>query len=97
MKIEVLYFEGCPNHKPAVALVHEVLADLALSEEVYEVEIRNPDEASTHRFLGSPSVHVDGLDIEPEARDQTDYSFSCRTYNGQGIPLREWIVAALSA
>ena len=97
MKIEVLYFEGCPNHEPTVALVHEVLADLALSEEVCEIEIRNSDEASTHRFLGSPSVHVDGLDVEPGARDRCDYSFSCRTYHGQGIPSREWIVAALNA
>lgn len=97
MRIEVFYFEGCPNHEPTVALVHEVLADLALSEEVHQVEIRNADEALTHRFLGSPSVHVDGLDIEPDARDKIDYSFSCRTYGGQGIPLREWIVAALNA
>ena len=40
MTIEVLYFEGCPNHRPTVDRVREILARLELDEEVVEVEIR---------------------------------------------------------
>jgi len=48
------------------------------------------------RFLGSPTVLVDGVDIEPEARHRTDYSYSCRMYSGvSGLPSEEMLMAAL--
>jgi len=54
MKIEVLYFEGCPNHRPAVERVKEALKEEALAGEVVEVNV--PDEAAAQAlgFLGSP-------------------------------------------
>jgi copper chaperone CopZ len=96
MKIQVLYFDGCPNHRPAVELVHGALADLRVDADVDEVNVGQPEQASELRFLGSPSIQVNGVDVEPAARDRTDFGYSCRTYaRGAGLPDREMVVAAI--
>ncbi len=93
--MRVLYFVGCPNHAPAVELVRGVVAKLGVEAEVVEVEVTNPADAERLRFLGSPTILVDGVDIEPAARDRVDFGFSCRTYDGQGTPPRDMLAAAL--
>jgi copper chaperone CopZ len=95
MKVQVLYFEGCPNHEPAVALARQVIADLGVDASVGVVEVKGADDAERMRFLGSPTVIVDGVDIEPCARNRTDFGFCCRTYNGKGIPPRKLFEDAL--
>ena len=99
MRIEILYFDGCPNHRPAIELVHRVLREVAVSAEVLEVEVPDAATAEALRFLGSPSIRVDGLDIEPAARCAREYALSCRTYitDGRigGVPSRELIRQAL--
>ena len=94
-KIEILYFEGCPNHEPATALAREVVRDLGLAAEIREVEVKEPEDAAKLRFLGSPSIRIDGADVEPSARSRTNFGFACRTYDGEGLPRREMLVAAL--
>ncbi len=96
MRVEVLFFEGCPNYRSAVELAKAAVARVAPHARVDEVEVRDNDEAARLRFLGSPTVHVDGVDIEPEARSRTDYAMSCRVYGGSGLPPREMIEAALA-
>ena len=93
--IEVLYFDGCPNHEPTLALATEVLGQLGLSAEIREVEVRTPEDAERLRFLGSPTVRVDGKDIEPGAETRHDYALSCRIYGDSGLPPRDLLVAAL--
>ncbi len=95
MKVEVLYFKGCPHHEPTVELTKQVVSELGLGDSVEEVEVTNGDEANRLRFLGSPSVHVDGVDIDPEARVRTEYAMSCRMYGQSGVPPRELLEAAL--
>lgn len=94
-KVEVLYFEGCPNHRWAVELAREVVTELGVDAAVEEVEVKTLEDAERLRFLGSPSVHVDGVDIEPGARNSTAYAFACRTYGRAGAPPREMLAAAL--
>jgi hypothetical protein len=94
--IKILYFEGCPNHVPAIDLVKQVVAKLGIETEIEEVEITGPEDVETRRFLGSPTIQVNGIDIDPEARERTDYSFSCRVYSGvSGLPPEAMIAAAL--
>ena len=95
MKIDVLYFKGCPNHEPAVALTRQVVSELGLGAEVAEVEVTSGDDADRLRFLGSPSVHVNGVDIDPEVRGRTEYALGCRMYGQSGVPPRELLEAAL--
>ena len=45
MKIEVLYFEGCPNHVPAIEVLRETLNSLGYEEEIHEVEVHTQAEA----------------------------------------------------
>ena len=95
MKIETLYFEGCPNHKPTIDLIREILDALNIEAEIEEIEVADPAEGRQLHFLGSPTVRINGVDIDPGARDRTDYGFSCRTYEGAGTPPREMIEAAI--
>jgi mercuric ion transport protein len=80
MKVEVLYFEGCPNRVPTVERVREALQSEDQPTEIREIEVRTQAEAESLAFLGSPSVRVNGVDIEPEARNLKSYGLSCRTY-----------------
>ena len=97
MKIQVLYFQGCPNHMPTVDLARQVVAEIGLDAEVEQVEVTSGDDAAEVRFLGSPTVLVDGVDIEPAARGRSDFGFSCRTYDGAGVPPREMMLAAVAS
>ena len=95
MRIEILFFRGCPNHSPAVELVQDVVAELGVHADVTEVELADPADAGRLRFLGSPSIRVNGADVEPAARSRTDFGFSCRTYDGEGLPPRDVVAAAV--
>ena len=99
MKIEVLYFDGCPHHKPALERVQQVLAEEGLFAEVLEVNVSEPSIAQEVGFLGSPSIRVNGLDVEPEARSGRTYGVTCRTYavNGrrEGLPSHEMLRQAM--
>src|SRR5229473_1485583 len=99
MKIEVLYFDGCPNHKPTVERVQELLREEGVSAEVLEVNVSDASIAQEVGFLGSPSVRVNGLDVEPEARTVRGYGMMCRTYSvdgrREGLPSREMLGQAI--
>ncbi len=95
MKISILFFAGCPNHLPAVALARDVVRDLALDAEIEEIEVCGAEDAMSLRFLGSPSIQVDDVDIEPGTRRRSDFGFACRTYDGAGLPPKDMLVAAV--
>ena len=100
MKIEILYFDGCPNHKPAVEVLREVLREEGVTAEIVEVNVRDASMARETKFLGSPSIRVNGLDVEPEMRAARDYGMMCRTYavdgRREGLPSREMLRKAMS-
>ena len=87
MKIEVLYFGGCLNHEAAVERVKEALREEGLSAEIAEVNVQDAEVAQSLQFLGSPSVRIEGLDIEPAARSSRDFGLMCRTYTERGNPV----------
>ena len=99
MKVEVLYFEGCPNHSATVERVRETLQSENERADVREIQVRTQGEAESLSFLGSPSVRINGLDIEPEARNVKSYGLSCRIYldgpTRSGLPSSELIRLAL--
>jgi len=99
MDIEILYFEGCPNHQPALQRVQELLKEEGLSAEISQVQVSDQTTACKIGFLGSPSVRVNGLDVEPAARTTHAYGMMCRTYvsefGREGLPSREVIRRAL--
>lgn len=84
MKIEVFYFKGCPNHLPSVQNVRLALQATHLEEPIQEIEVKNPVMAQQLAFLGSPTIRVNGLDIEPAARSAKVFGYGCRTYFAAG-------------
>lgn len=96
MLIEVLYFKDCPNHPATTQRVREAIKQAGVHADVWERELAPEDDAAKLKFLGSPTVLVDGVDVEPAARCRTDFGFSCRKYfGGAGVPPVEMIVAAI--
>ena len=80
MKVEVLMLDGCPNVQITVDRLMAVLREYDLSLTVSEIKVRDESAARELRFLGSPTVRIDGMDIEPSARQQTGFGITCRTY-----------------
>jgi hypothetical protein len=95
MRIDVLYFEGCPNHEPTLALVQEVVTALGVDATIEVTEINDPDQVERHRFLGSPTVRVEGEDIETNRRDDTQFAMGCRRYGTHGVPARALLETAI--
>ena len=99
--IQLLWFSDCPNHEAARALLREVLAELAPGTPIEEVDATDPAVAERERFPGSPTIRVDGRDVDPTYVDPGDYTPRCRLYRtaaGLGsLPERAWIEAALRA
>jgi hypothetical protein len=90
MLVEMLTFEGCPH----AALTRERLDDALRAEnaraDVTVVEVASPERAQEVRFLGSPSVRIDGEDVEPGADGRSNYGLMCRQYRtgstSEGVP-----------
>jgi thioredoxin family protein len=101
MKIEILYFEGCPNHELAVERVQEILREEGISADVVEVNVNDSRIAHEIGFLGTPTVRVNGLDAEPSATAAREYGIICRTYAAggrrEGVPSREMLRTAILA
>ncbi len=101
MKIEVLTFDGCPNAQAARELVARVVADSRVDAEVEYVDVPDPEAAERLLFLGSPTIRVDGHDIEPGADKRTEYVLACRIYRTEhgavGMPDELWLRDALAA
>jgi hypothetical protein len=66
IRIEIYYTAGCPNRHTTAKRVWEVLDELDLAAEVREVKV--DPKLAVSGFLGSPTIHVNGVDIEPSAR-----------------------------
>ena len=82
IRIDIYYAAGCPNRHITVKRVWEVLHELSIAAEVREVKV-DPNFA-VPGFLGSPTIHVNGVDIEPSARAAKWMGLIWRTYREAG-------------
>ena len=93
-------FEGCPNYLGARELVERVAADLGIEAEVRLVEVQTPADAQRLRFLGSPTIRLNGRDVEPDADKRREFAHSCRVYRTvdgfAGQPSERWVREALA-
>jgi hypothetical protein len=97
--IELLYFDGCPSHAAFLPRVHELLAQAGVNAPVHQRRVESDADAENQRFLGSPSLRVDGVDVDPGAATRTDYGLKCRLYaTDRGLaraPPDAWVLAAV--
>ena len=96
MKVELLWWAGCPSYPEARELLEEVLAGRA---DVEVREVRSDAEAEAVHFPGSPTIRVDGRDVDPAGASAAP-SLSCRIYHlpdgrVSPVPSREQLEEAL--
>jgi hypothetical protein len=91
VEIDILYFESCPGWRETAQRVREV----APYATVRLVVVETPEEARRLSFPGSPTVRVNGADIDPAA--STACGLQCRLYEGARVPSREMIARAVAA
>ena len=101
MNIQILWFEGCPHHHAARELVEEVLAEKGIEASIETIEVPDLETGERVRFPGSPTIRIDGNDVEPGYEETGDFTPRCRVYftpNGyKGVPEREWVESAVTA
>ena len=92
VRIEVLVFDGCPHADEAIRLAHAVAERLGPGITVERVAVNTTEKAAEWGFLGSPSIRVNGRDVE--GRTASTGRLCCRTYDGgAGVPA-EWFLEA---
>ena len=98
-RIEVLVIRDCPHAQAACELVNRVAGELGLAPRVEVILVQNAEEAQRLRFLGSPTIRLDGHDVEPGADQRTDFALSCRVYRTptgrSGLPDETWLRTAI--
>lgn len=99
--VEILYFDDCPNYEPANALVSKVARELSLVPELRLIRVADQRDAERLRFLGSPTILVDGVDTDPHAPNHKQYALCCRVFatahGPAGQPEERWVRDALLA
>ena len=99
MRIQVVYFEGCPSWQVTLQRLHAALEETGRTGATIElVPVTSTEESAAAGFAGSPTLLVDGEDLFPGAAPITQ--LACRVYPGpeglNGSPTREALIAALS-
>ena len=99
MKVELYWWEGCPSYPEALELLRGVLAERGLDVEVELREVRSDDEAEQLRFPGSPTIRIDGRDVDPRGAESPP-ALTCRIYHlpdgrVSPVPSREQLEEAL--
>ncbi|UCC72365.1 MAG: hypothetical protein JSV86_18665 [Gemmatimonadota bacterium] len=92
LRVELLVTPDCPHAEAAEQLVQGTVAQLAPDAEIIRTVVRNPAEADELAFPGSPTVRVNGEDLE--GSDPGPPAYACRRYqDGEGVP-PEWLLEA---
>ena len=99
MKLEILYFDGCPTYEAAEKTLRDVFADKGLEADVELVAVNTDEEARRLRFPGSPTIRVAGKDLFP-TEEREDWRLGCRVYTTpeglRGSPTAEMFEEALT-
>jgi hypothetical protein len=100
VQIELLYWDGCPSYPEAKAMLEDVLARRGIEAPIDMREVKTDEEAQALRFPGSPTIRVDGRDVDPAGADARP-ALNCRIYHlpdgrVSPVPTRDQLEAALS-
>lgn len=101
MRVELLWFEGCPNHEAAELMLREAMQELGMDEPIERLDVEDEELGKQVCFPGSPTIRINGVDVEPQWEPCADCTPRCRLYltaDGlRGLPERRWIADALAA
>jgi hypothetical protein len=80
-RVELLWWEGCPSSEEAHELVRQLMAEAGIDpQSLRSIEIASDDAARREGFPGSPTVRVDGRDVQPPEEDEP-LGLTCRVYH----------------
>jgi hypothetical protein len=79
LKITFLYFEDCPSHDAALARLRQVMAEESVQAEIEIVKVETDEQAQIWHFVGSPTILIDGQDIDPLPAG-IQVALTCRAY-----------------
>lgn len=101
MKVSFLYYEDCPSHEVALERLRQVMAEEGIEAEIEVIKVETEEQAQRLCFVGSPTIRIDGRDIDPPPQG-AHYGPTCRAYyleDGRISPLpsHEMIRRALRA
>ena len=78
--VEFLWWEGCPSTEQALSDLRAAMAAAGLDPASVVVrEIRTDEDAGAVEFTGSPTIRVDGRDVQPPGDDEP-IGLNCRVY-----------------
>ena len=78
LRVSFLYYEECPSHDLALERLREVMAEEGVPDDVEVIKVETEEQARELRFFGSPTIRVDGHDIDPPSDPR--YALTCRVY-----------------
>lgn len=78
MQVQFLYSEECPSHSEALQRLRKTLEEEGVDVEIEVIRVETFEEAKRYRFPGSPTILIDGLDIDPVPN--AEFAPTCRAY-----------------
>ena len=80
MQITFLYYEDCPSHEQALERLRAVMLEEAVEAELKIIKVETDEQARRFHFIGSPTILIDGLDLDPPSADAS-LALTCRVYH----------------
>ena len=68
MKVKVVSLEKCSANELTISLINEVVNEMEVEINFEHVIVETREDAIAHRHIGSPTVQINNLDIDPGAR-----------------------------
>ena len=79
MKLQFLYYEDCPSHDVALERLQQVMAEEGIETGIEIIKVETDEQAEHWQFVGSPTIRVNGQDIEP-LPENAHFALTCRAY-----------------
>ena len=80
-------------------MLEALLAREGIEDEIELRQVETSEAAEDERFLGSPTLRIDGEDVDPGAAARSDFGMKCRLYRSAegatGVPPEDWIAEAI--
>lgn len=71
----VLHNEGCPSTPMTIELIEACVVEMGIKMNFQKILVKTQLEANELHFLGSPTIQVNGIDIDPSVRDANVFGF----------------------
>jgi hypothetical protein len=80
LKIQFLYYKDCPSHEEALQRLREAIQEEGVHSNVRVINVETIEQAERLHFVGSPTIIIDGHDIDPPHNASARYALTCRAY-----------------